>query len=210
MAGARADSSANSFATAPSSALPNQHTVVSSVKPGRTSDPLESNAGRPANTSSIVPVTGTAPMESCVPSSAVVANRETPMTTLPFQNGRTEDFLGCLNCGKNHHISIYQDRDPWEYLAPYYGSPDFGQGFYLIPAVEAEVQSLDLLNYAEITVVRGDVTVREMEHEFQVWSDTMGYKWRFYVKVAAENQFVTRFPNAKCIEELSHFGKLFM
>jgi hypothetical protein len=49
-----------------------------------------------------------------------------------------------------------------------------------------------------------------MEHEFQVWSDTMGYKWRFYVKVAAENQFVTRFPNAKCIEELSHFGNFFM
>jgi hypothetical protein len=132
------------------------------------------------------------------------------LSSLPFQNVRNEEFLGCLNCGKNHHISICQERDPWEYRAPYYGSPDFGQGFYMIPAVEAEVQSLELLNYAQITVVRGDVTFRDMEHEFQVWSDTMGYKWRFYVKVAAENQFVTRFPNAKCIEELSHFGKFFM
>jgi hypothetical protein len=92
-----------------------------------------------------------------------------------------------LNCGKNHHISICQERDPWEYRAPYYGSPDFGQGFYLIPDVEAEVQSLELLNYAQITVVRGEVTFRDMEYEFQVWSGSMGYKWRFYVKVAAEN-----------------------
>jgi hypothetical protein len=31
----------------------------------------------------------------------------------------------------------------------------FGQCFYVIPDVEAEVQSLELLNYAQITVVRG-------------------------------------------------------
>jgi hypothetical protein len=46
----------------------------------------------------------------------------------------------------------------------------------VIPDVEAEVQSLELLNYAQITVVRGEVTFRDMEHEFQVWSDSMGYK----------------------------------
>jgi hypothetical protein len=26
----------------------------------------------------------------------------------------------------------------------------------------------------------------------------------------SENQYITRFPNAKCIEEMSHFGKFFM
>jgi hypothetical protein len=61
------------------------------------------------------------------------------LSMLPFQNVRNENFLGCLNCGKNHHISICQKRDPWEYRAPYYGSPDFGQGCYLIHDVEAEV-----------------------------------------------------------------------
>jgi hypothetical protein len=80
----------------------------------------------------------------------------------------------------------------------------------VIPDVEAEVQSLELLNYAQIIVVRGEVTFMDMEHECQVLSDSMGYKWRFYVKMAAENQLITRFSNAKCIEELSHFGKFFM
>jgi hypothetical protein len=115
-----------------------------------------------------------------------------------------------FDSGKNHHVSICQERDPWEYRAPYYGSLDFGQGFYVIPDVEAEVQSLELLNYAQIIVVRGEVTFMDMEHECQVLSDSMGYKWRFYVKMAAENQLITRFSNAKCIEELSHFGKFFM
>jgi hypothetical protein len=119
---------------------------VSSVNPARTSDPLESNAVRSANTASIVPLASTAPMGSCVPPSAAVASREAPLSSLPFQNVRHEDFLGCLNCGKNHHISICQERDPWEYRAQYYGSPDFAQGFYMIPAVEAEVKSLELLN----------------------------------------------------------------
>jgi hypothetical protein len=67
------------------------------------------------------------------------------------------------------------------------GSRTLDKVFYLIPDVEAEVQSLELLNYAQITVVRGEVTFRDMEYEFQVWSGSMGYKWRFYVKVAAEN-----------------------
>jgi hypothetical protein len=80
----------------------------------------------------------------------------------------------------------------------------------VIPEVEVEVQSLKSLNYAQITVVRGDVTFRDMEHKFQVWYDSMGYKWRFYVKVISETQYITRFPNAKCIEELFHFGKFFM
>jgi hypothetical protein len=65
MAGARADSSANSFATAPSSAPPHQTTVVSSVNPVRASDPLESNAGRSVNTSSVVPLASRAPTVLC-------------------------------------------------------------------------------------------------------------------------------------------------
>jgi hypothetical protein len=64
-------------------------------------------------------------------------NRGVVPATLPFQNSRIENPFGCLNCGKNRHVSICQDKDPWEYKAPYYGSPDFGQGFYVIPDVEA-------------------------------------------------------------------------
>jgi hypothetical protein len=80
-------------------------------------------------------------MGSCVPPSAAAASRDVTLSTLPFQSIMNENSLGCLNCGKNHHISICQERDPWEYRVPYYGSLDFGQGFYLIPDVVAEVQS---------------------------------------------------------------------
>jgi hypothetical protein len=201
MAGTRADSSSNSFATAPSSSVPHQTTMVSTAIPTRPVDPPGPISGRSAPSSTAVPNTVTvARMGSSVLPSVATGNRSVVPATLPFRNSRAEISLGCLNCGKNHHVSICQDRDPWEYKAPYYGSPDFGQGFYVIPDVEAEVQSLELLNYAQITVVRGEATFRDMEHEFQVWSDSMGYKWRFYVKVAAENQYITRFPNAKCIE----------
>jgi hypothetical protein len=184
--------------------------MVSTTNPVRAADPLESNDGRFGPISSVAPLGIVTPVGSYVPPSVVVASRDTAPSVLLFQNPRNDDAFGCLNCGKNHHISIYQDIDPWEYRAPYYGSPDFGQGFYVIPDVEAEVQSLELLNYAQITVVRGEATFRDMEHEFQVWSSSMGYKWRLYVKVAVENQYISRFPNAKCIEELSHFGKFFM
>jgi hypothetical protein len=44
MAGARADSSANSFATTPTSSIPQKTTMVSSVNLVRVVDPLESNA----------------------------------------------------------------------------------------------------------------------------------------------------------------------
>ena len=34
--------------------------------------------------------------------------------------------------------------------------------------------------------------------------------WRFYGKMITKNEFQMTFPNAKCIDELSHFGGLFM
>jgi hypothetical protein len=38
----------------------------------------------------------------------------------------------------------------------------------------------------------------------------MKINWRFFAKEVSATEFRTRFPSAKTIEELAHFGKLFM
>jgi hypothetical protein len=117
MAGTRrADSSSNSFATAPSSFVPQQTIVVSSVNPIRSTDMLESNVVRTMPTPIVTPVGSIAPVGSCVPPSLALAGTNTELVVLPFQNPRKDSEFGCLNCGKNRHIS--QERDPWEYRAP--------------------------------------------------------------------------------------------
>jgi hypothetical protein len=126
---------------------------------------------------------------------------------------RNEDLFeiaGCFRCGGNHHEVVCQQRDPWEYIAPFYGSADFGQGFFSIPIVETDAQPVEQMNYAHITVEAGEVTCRDIEHEFNIWADSMQINWRFFAKVVSPTEFRTRFPNAKSIDELAHFGKLFM
>jgi hypothetical protein len=57
-------------------------------------------------------------------------------------------------------LEVCQDREPWEYIAPYYGSEEFGSGFYSIPAAELESPLVDQMNYAHITVEKRDVNCR--------------------------------------------------
>jgi hypothetical protein len=82
--------------------------------------------------------------------------------------------------------------------------------FILIPTAELESPPLDQLNYAHITVEKGEVSCRDIEHEFDVWAESMQINWRLFAKVVSPTEFKTRFPCAKVIDELAHFGKLFM
>jgi hypothetical protein len=68
------------------------------------------------------------------------------------------DIASCIRCGGNHREEVCQEKDPWEYIAPYYGSVDFGQGFFSIPVMDSDSQPIEQLNYAHITVEAGDVT----------------------------------------------------
>jgi hypothetical protein len=58
-------------------------------------------------------------------------------------------------------------------------------------------------------VEKGKVTCRDIEHEFDVWAESMKINWRFFAKVVSPTESRTRFPSAKAINELAHFGKLF-
>jgi hypothetical protein len=43
-----------------------------------------------------------------------------------------------------------------------------------------------------------------------MYGQSMKINWRFFAREVSSTKFRTRFPSAKAIEELAHFGKLFM
>jgi hypothetical protein len=55
-----------------------------------------------------------------------------------------------------------------------------------------------------------EVNCRNIEHEFNVWANSKKINWRIFAKEVSPIEFRTRFPSPKAIEELAHFGKLFM
>jgi hypothetical protein len=116
----------------------------------------------------------------------------------------------CESCGGEHKSDVCQEKEPWEYVASSFGCEEFDQSFASIPVPDAEFSNADQMFFAHITVEQGEVNCRSIEHEFNVWADTMHINWRFFAKEISPTEFRTRFPNAKSIEELAHFGKLFM
>ena len=58
-------------------------------------------------------------------------------------------------------------------------------------------------------MVRGDVTGKDLEKEFQVWADALGSGWRFNARPINDVEFLMRFPSARSIDDF-HFGKVFM
>ena len=59
----------------------------------------------------------------------------------------------CSRCGGLHNFALCQVRDPWDYVAPFFGSSDFDQGFYSIPAEEGEVRPQEVLHHASLKIV---------------------------------------------------------
>jgi hypothetical protein len=90
-----------------------------------------------------------------------------PTTAVARQQRLISNRVVCGRCGLNHLLEVCQEREPWKYIAPYYGSEEFGSGLYSIPA-ELESPPLDQLNSAYITLEKGEVTCRDIEHEFDV------------------------------------------
>jgi hypothetical protein len=96
------------------------------------------------------------------------------------------------------------------YVAPSFGCADFDQSSSSITVPDSEITTFDQMNYAHIIVEQGTDTCRDVEHKFNVWADSMQINWRIFAKEISPMDFRARFPNAKSIEELAHFGKLFM
>jgi hypothetical protein len=61
-----------------------------------------------------------------------------------------------------------------------------------------------MANYALITVLNGEVTARQIEHEFRTQAGPTS-SWRWYAKKLTDTIFQLRFPTAKKVEDLSYF-----
>jgi hypothetical protein len=45
-------------------------------------------------------------------------------------DNRFTKFKGsCMNCCGEYHLDVCQNREPWDYKAPFFGSEQFGYGF---------------------------------------------------------------------------------
>jgi hypothetical protein len=73
------------------------------------------------------------------PAGSSVPPLVTATNTVPTRQQRSAPLSTvCTRCGLNHLLEVCQEREPWEYVATYYGSEEFGSGFYSIPAAELE------------------------------------------------------------------------
>jgi hypothetical protein len=105
------------------------------------------------------------------------------VSTARAADNRFVKFKGsCMNCCGEHHFEVCQNTEPWDYKAPFYGSEEFGPGFYSITVPIMENQPIEQLNYAHISVEKGEVNSRNIEHEFNVWAESMKINWRFFCK----------------------------
>jgi hypothetical protein len=57
---------------------------------------------------------------------------------------------------------------------------------------------------ANITVIRGTLTAKELEMEFK--NILSPNTWRWHARQVAENKYVMRFPNAKMVQDYSRFN----
>ncbi|KAK1570145.1 hypothetical protein QYE76_027234 [Lolium multiflorum] len=197
----------NSSSILPSIAAAGSDRGVASLAQNQSA--LSLNQQQPVPSSNVPPVPNVLPepVGSSVPLPVLGLNTSTARAT----DNRFAKFKGsCMNCRGEHHVDVCQTREPWDYKAPFYGSEEFGSGFYSIPVPVLENQPVEQLNYAHITVEKGEVNSRNIEHEFNVWAESMKINWRFFAKEVSPTEFRTRFPSAKAIDELAHFGKLFM
>jgi hypothetical protein len=197
----------NSSSIPPSIAAAGSDRGVASLAQNQSALSLNQQQPAPSSTVPPVPAVLPEPVGSSVPLPVLGLNT----TTARAADNRFAKFKGsCMNCRGEHHFDVCQTREPCDYNAPFYGSEEFGSGFYSIPVPVMENQPVEQLNYAHITVEKGEVNSRNIEHEFNVWAESMKINWRFFAKEVSPTEFRTRFPSAKAIDELAHFGKLFM
>jgi hypothetical protein len=75
------------------------------------------------------------PVGSSVPPPALGLN----VTGSKAADTRFIKFKGsCMNCFGEHHINVCQNREPWDYKEPFFGSEEFGFGLYSIHVSDIE------------------------------------------------------------------------
>lgn len=93
------------------------------------------------------------------------------------------------------------------YVVQFCGSAAPGQGFYYIEDTPCDQEGKDVSTLAMITVVKGEVTAKQIETEFKTLTGEES-PWRWYAKKIADQKFQTRFPIAKALLKASHFRSM--
>ncbi|KQK08343.1 hypothetical protein BRADI_2g41291v3 [Brachypodium distachyon] len=118
--------------------------------------------------------------------------------------------LGCGGCDNlGNEVMQCPERKPWDYVAPYYGSPEFDQGFYSIPVHRASVAVKEKMFYGLITVIKGPVGARDIEAKLQGLAGPE-CTWRFFARSITDSQFLVRFPTEKLLSDVSYFPSVTM
>jgi hypothetical protein len=79
-----------------------------------------------------------------------------------------------------------------------------GQGFFYIPDDSTAYQLKERSSTLVISVLEGSATVRELEHEFNVF---FGSGWRCTARPIGPGRFTMRLPNPKEVERAVYYGE---
>lgn len=124
------------------------------------------------------------------------------------QVGDCPSLVRCIRCGREGHGSrLCPEKKLWEFVATMCGAQSEGQAFFFIENVPNANVVKERASLAMITVVRGEATAQQIKQEFQ---DLFGNAWRCHAKQWPNTQFSMRFPNARKIEEWTHFTTMGM
>ena len=107
-------------------------------------------------------------------------------------------------CGFANHSTLDCKREPLWNMGPELCAaqvPD--QSFFHIDEHIDQKTSRDRSSTAIITVVRGELTAKQIELEFR---NIVSHEyWKWSAKALAKNKFAMRFPNAKMVHDYSKF-----
>jgi hypothetical protein len=142
------------------------------------------------------------------------------------QSMKPTDSIICFHCKEPGHMAhecklrwannkrglLHMDhgvagRDMSECIAYLCATQSPAQAFFAIPDRPCETNARERVNMAIITMLKGYVTAKQIENEFQ---RILPFAWRWTTRKIADNIFTIRFPNAQLIKEWECFNSISM
>ncbi|CAL4921903.1 unnamed protein product [Urochloa decumbens] len=125
-----------------------------------------------------------------------------------MRNHSTEECRrkqGCEMCGYTNHGTYDCKREPLWNLGPELCAAQVtDQSFFFIDEHIDHRAARDKANTAIITVIRGELTAKQIEQEFK--SIINSSRWKWVAKRVADNKFTMKFPTVKMIQDYSKFN----
>jgi len=125
-----------------------------------------------------------------------------------LRNHNTDDCrrkLFCELCGYANHTTLECRREPFWNVGPELCAAQVPNlSFFFIDENIDTKTSKEKACFAVITVVKGELSAKQIEAEFK--SIVSNGQWKWSAKKIAENKFSMRFPTAKMILDYANFN----